>query len=407
MSAISIAPYFAFSRVKVTGQILNTDNNAVCIKIEPDFRHKALCNKCGAQGKKIHLFGRRQIRDLNLTEVRVFIDCHYRTIVCPVCKGFRVESLEYVDACKRVTKRLARYIYELCKVLTVKGVAEHLGLDRKTVKEIDKTFLEEEFGLTDYTGLRILAIDEISIRKGHRYLTIVLDYESGRVVWVGKDRDKETLTPFFASMTTEQRARIEAVTLDMWKPYIHSLKKWCPKTKLVFDFFHIVKEFNKSIDKVRNREYRDATDEDKKILKGSKYLLLKNNENLKDEEPSKLKELLNMNRNLSTMYILKDSLKELWRFTDRDQAAKALADWCQLAEESEIKEAKKFTKRLLRYCYGILNHCDYPISTGRLEGSNNKIKVIKRRSYGFHDDQYFILKIKQAFPGKKHQVFWT
>lgn len=407
MSNISITPYFNFSRTKITAQFVSPDEGKAWIKAEPDFRYSALCHECGFPAQRAHRSESRQVRDLNLADVRIFIDCGYRKILCTRCNKFRVESLAYVDACKRVTRRLARYIYELCKVLTVKEVAEHLGLDRKTVKEIDKTFLKKEFGYTDYTGLRILAIDEISTRKGHRYLTVVLDYETGRVVWVGKGRDKETLTPFFAGMTPAQRAQIEAVALDMWDPYIHSLKKWCPNTKLVFDFFHVVKEFNKSIDKVRNREYRNASDEDKKVLKGSKYLLLKNEENLKDEEPAKLKTLLDMNRNLSTMYILKDSLKELWRSTNRDQAAKSLSDWCQLAEESEIPEAKKFTKRLLRYCYGILDHCDYPISTGRLEGSNNKIKVIKRRSYGFHDDDYFILKIKQAFPGKRHKLFWT
>jgi transposase len=312
-----------------------------------------------------------------------------------------------VDAGKRVTTRLARYIYDLCKVLTVKEVAENLGLDRKTVKEIDKTVLEEKFGTTDYSGLRVLAIDEISIRKGHNYLTIVLDYETGRVVWIGRGRDKETLTPFFAEMAPEQRVKIKAVALDMWDPYINSLRRWCPQAKMVFDLFHVVKKFNRSIDVVRNREYREASESDKRVIKGSKYLLLKNEENLKPEEATKLGKLLNLNENLSTMYILKDSLKELWACRSRDQALTALVEWCRIAEESEIPEAKSFATRLCRHCYGILNHSEYPISNARLEGTNNKIKVIKRRSYGFHDIKYFALKIKQAFPGKIEQLFRT
>jgi transposase len=319
----------------------------------------------------------------------------------------RTEALEYVDGGKRITKRFAHYVYSLCKILTVKEVADHLGLDRKTVKDIDKSFLEEEFGVTDYTGLRILAIDEIAVKRGHRYLTVVLDYETGRVVWVGRDRDKETLTPFFQGMTEAQRAQIQAVALDMWDPYINCLRRWCPAAKIVFDLFHVVKEFNKAIDAVRNREYRTASEADRCVLKGSKYLLLKNGKNLRPDEVPKLEKLLNLNRNLATMYILKDSLKELWACSSRSQALVALSEWRRIAEESAIPEARSFAKRLRNYCYGILNHAEYSISSGRLEGTNNKIKVIKRRSYGFHDIDYFILKIKQAFPGKINQLFRT
>jgi transposase len=104
--------------------------------------------------------------------------------------------------------------------MTIQEVSRHLGLDWKTVKAVDQKFLEEEYGETDYQGLRILAIDEISIRKGHRYLTVVLDYESGRVVWVGKDRKARTLRRFFSGMTAKQRKQLEAVVMDMWDPYI-------------------------------------------------------------------------------------------------------------------------------------------------------------------------------------------
>lgn len=407
MSVPSIAPYFAFSRTKITGQIISPSGSVAWIKVEPDLRYKALCHECKTHAQKIHSNKNRWIRDLNVTATQIYLDCDYRKIFCAKCDGFRIETLEYADVCKRVTKRLGQYIYDLCKLMTVKEVAEHLDLDPKTVKEIDKAFLKEDFGETDYSGLRILAIDEISVRKGHDYLTIVLDYETGRVVWVGKDRNKETLDPFFAGMTPEQRAQIEAVALDMWNPYINCLERWCPDAKLVFDLFHLVKEFNKAIDKVRNREYREAFEQDKKVIKGSKYMLLKNDENLKPKEVPKLRELLELNENLSTMYILKDYLKEIWNCTDHISAFVELVKWRWIAEASGIPEAKKFAKRLFRYCYGIFNHCDYPINTGRLEGSNNKIKVIKRKSYGFHDDEYFALKIKQAFPGKNRHLFWS
>ena len=167
-----------------------------------------------------------------------------------------------------------------------------------------------------------------------------------------------------------------------------------------------VKEFNTAIDNVRNRECREACEQSKKVVKGSKYILLKNEANLKPKEVPKLRELLEINENLSTMYILKDYRKEIGNCTDHISAFVQLVKWRWIAEASGIPEAIRFAKRLFRYCYGIFNHCDYPISTGRLEGTNNKIKVIKRRSYGFHDNDYFALKIKQAFSGSYEQLFW-
>ena len=184
-------------------------------------------------------------------------------------------------------------------------------------------------------------------------------------------------------MPPGQRSGIEAVVIDMGEPYINRVKRGCPDAKRVFDLFHVVKEFNKSIDKVRNREYRMAREHDERVLKGTRYLLLKNEENLRPEEASRLQDLLERNKNPETMYILKDCLKESWNHTRRDHAREAPADWCRIADESGIGEAKSFAKRLLRCCDGILHHCEYPISAGRLEGCNNKIKVIKRRAYGF------------------------
>jgi transposase len=284
--------------------------------------------------------------------------------------------------------------------MTITDVADYLGLDWKTVKRIDKEALQRRFGTTDYTGLSILAVDEISLRRGHRYLTVVLDYETGRVVWMGEGRRQDTLDQFFRKMPGEQRTRIKAVAMDMWRPYIASVQHWCPRAKIVFDLFHAVRDFNRVIDRVRNQEYRNADEAGKAVIKGSKYLLLKNKAHLRSHEHSRLNAVLKLNKNLATMYILRDYLKELWNQPSREAARQALRHWCRLAEESGIRSAIDFGKKLQRHAYGILNHCDYPINTGRLEGTNNTIKVIKAKAYGFHDTEYFILKVKQAFPGK-------
>jgi transposase len=317
-----------------------------------------------------------------------------------------VEHLSFCDAGKHVTHRLARYIHELCKLLTIKDVAERFDLHPTTVKEIDKTFLAESFGPTDYSNLTVVAIDEIALKKGHNYMTVVLDYLTGRVVWMGPGRNKETLDAFFAQMSDAQKDSIQAVAMDMWEPYINRIRHYCPQAKMVFDFFHVVQGFGKVIDKIRRDEYLRADPQGREILKGSRYLLLKNADHLKEEQKPRLEQLLAMNATLNTVYVLKDQLKMAYYYSDARQVKQVLEEWYQMAQTVEHPAMQAFIKRLQFFEQGILNHADYPIGTSDLEGVNNKIKLIKRRAYGYHDTEYFALKIKQAFPGKKSTNFF-
>lgn len=312
-----------------------------------------------------------------------------------------MEELDFLQPHKRLTRRLARYIYELCKVMTVQDVARRLGLDPKTVKAIDKQFLAEEFGATHCEGLRVLAIDEIALRKGQLgYMTVVLDYQSGRVVWMGQGRSMETLEAFFAQMSEEQKGAIEAVAMDMWEPFINRVQHHCPQAKIVFDLFHLVQAFGKVIDEVRREEVRKARGPMKKVVKGSRYLLLKNRRNLRPDQCARLRELLAVNERLSAVYQLKDQLKMIYRYQYRAWAKRAIDLWCQMAQEVDHPLMRRFIGRLRFFEEGILNHCAYPIGTSPLEGVNNKIKLIKRKAYGFHDPIYFALKVKQALPGR-------
>jgi transposase len=399
MSKLSITRYFPFMRVKITDQNVHGDNaRSALIKLSPDLRYRPLCHQCGSPAATVHSQGyRRHIRDLNIASTQVWLDVEYRKIWCNNCSRAKVEQLSFADASKRVTHRLAQYIYGLCKVMTVHDVAEHLDLDPKTVKSIDKAFLERSFGWTDCHDLRVLAIDEIALRKGHSYMTVVMDFFSGRVIWMGENRDKETLDRFFAEMTDQQKQGIEAVAMDMWEPFINRIRHHCPNAKIVFDFFHVVQAFGRVIDKVRRDEYIKADQQDRKILKGSRYLLLKNEENLSDKQKDRLEQVLELNYTLSILYVLKDQLKLVYYYSDREQVKKNLDDWCQMAEHLDCPAVKAFIKRLRFFEYGIIEHADYPIGTSRLEGVNNKIKVIKRKAYGFHDSEYFALKVKQAF----------
>jgi transposase len=386
-------------RVKITEQSVHGEKaDSAMIRMVPDLRYRPLCHRCQSRAVTVHSNGHsRYIRDLDIAATQVWLQVEYRKVWCDNCDGVRVEHLSFADASKRVTNRLARYIYELCKKLTVHDVAEHLDLDPKTVKAIDKSFLETDFSMTDCHNLRVLAIDEIALRKGHNYMTVVMDYFSGRVVWMGENRNKDTLDSFFAEMTDKQKQGIEAVAMDMWEPFINRVKHHCPDAKIVFDFFHVVQAFGKVIDKVRRDEYNKATEHEKEVLKGSRYLLLKNPENLKEGQHDRLEEVLALNETLSILYVLRGQLKMIFYYSDRLTVKKLLDDWCEMASRVEHPSVHAFIKRLRFFEYGILNHADYPIGTSRLEGVNNKIKVIKRKAYGFHDSEYFALKVKQAF----------
>jgi transposase len=313
-----------------------------------------------------------------------------------------VERLDFAHASKRLTLRLQQYVYDLCKVMTVEEVARHLDIDPKTVAAIEYAGLRKEFGQTDYSNLTILAVDEISLKKGqHGYMTVVLDYLSGRVVWMGEGRKAETLDGFFAGMTDEQKATVQAVAMDMWEGFIKSVQTHCPQAKIVFDLFHVVKGFGEVIDEVRREEYRKANKaEQRRVIKGSRYLLLANRCNLKAAQQLHLDELLKVNATLNAVYVLKDQLKVIYDYADRAMAKAALDDWCAMAGQVDHPLMTRFIGRLRFFEYGILNHCDHPIGTSKLEGVNNKIKVIKRKGYGYHDPEHFALKVKQAFPGK-------
>jgi len=207
------------------------------------------------------------------------------------------------------------------------------------------------------------------------------------------------LDRFFAGMTAGQKAALQAVALDMWDPYINRIQHHCPQALIVFDLFHLVKGYSFVIDEVRREEVRKAVGPMKPVVKGSRYLLLKNRENLRPDQADRLDELLKLNENLNRVYVLKDQFKVIYHYKRRLAAKAALDGWIAMAERIDNYHMVQFIKTLRRFEYGILNHCQFPIGTSRLEGVNNKIKVIKRKAYGFHDPVYFGLKIKQAFPG--------
>jgi transposase len=408
MSTLSISHYFPFSQMVVTRQSVSEDATMAVVVLKPDERFHPLCHACRTPGHGVHSEETRPVRDLDMASARVTLNCTYRKVFCQTCRRVMVEDTGVFEPCSRVTIRLARFAHDLCKVMTVTDVAKRLGLDWKTVKNIDKAFLEKEYGTPNYSGLRILAVDEIAVKKGHRYMTVVLNYETGAVVWMGAERKKETLAKFYALLTPDQRASIQAVAMDMWDNFIEATREALPHAAIVFDLFHVVSSFGKVVDQVRIAEFNKAHARHRAVFKGSKYLLLKNRDSLrKRSERAQLNQLLSLNRTISIVYILKDKLKHLWSFLSRTWAAKALREWISLARTLRHHAVNAFCRMLKTHAYGILNHCDFAIHTSVLEGVNNKIKVIKRTAYGFHDIDYFALKVMQAFDPLNRQTIFN
>lgn len=395
MSVPSIAPYFPFAGVRPTAQAI--DGAEAIITLEPETGAWPACSGCGQRSFLVHSYGSRRVRDLALAQARVWLEVPQRKVRCATC-GIRVEALEFVEPHRRFTKRFERAVAELCRLLPIKQVAEHFGLSWHTVKEIDHRRLVAEVGTPCYDGLRLLAIDEIAIRKRHRYMTIVLDLEAGRIVWVGEGRSSETLRSFFEELSPAQLASIEAIAADMSPPFRKAIRTWCPQAALVFDFFHVVAKYGREvIDIIRAQQVKHHTGAERKYIKGSRFLLLRNRQDLAAAERRQLQELLIVNAPLQIAYMLKDQLKQIWKYRSEGWAERAVLQWAALAFDSGLKPLIRFAKGLLRHVDGILNHCRYPVHTGRLEGINNKIKVMKRQAYGFRDNEYFKLKIKAAF----------
>jgi transposase len=316
-------------------------------------------------------------------------------VECRRCRVVRQVKIAFADPRVSYTKAFQRYALELSSYMTIQDVADHLGISWDVIKEIQKADLKRRFDRPKLKHLRQIAIDEISTAKGHVYLTIVLDLESGAVVHVGRGKGGDALKAFWTRLR-RSRAKIEAVASDMSPAYIDAVTTYLPGARLVFDRFHVIKLYNDKLSELRRALYHELKDSmQKDVLKGVRWLLLKRPERLDParKEPQRLQEALHLNEPLATAYYLKEELNELWEQDDEEAAQALLMDWITYAEATGIRMLQTFAKTLRLHALGILAYYDHGISTGPLEGTNNKIKTMKRQAYGFRDQDFFRLKI--------------
>jgi transposase len=330
-----------------------------------------------------------------------FAVLHLKVFRCKDCGAERQEPIEDAEPLRGYSKHFARYVLELAKKMTISAVAEILGVYWHLVKEIVKADLKRQVKRRRFGKVRLIAIDEIAAKKGRKYLTVVTDLESGEVLFVAEGKDAACLDPFFTKLR-RAGARLVACAIDMSgayekaiNDYNASLPKDVPSCVIVTDHFHAVKQMNETIDDIRKDEATRLEREGRRLLKGQRFLLFMGAEKLgeKPERLAHLKKLLEENETLMQAWMLKESFGLFWRQKSKAAALGFITDWITQAMRTGNQHLQKMAKMVTKRTEQILNYYDYHISSGPLEGLNNKIKVLKRMAYGYRDMEFFMLRI--------------
>ena len=366
----------------------------VCFTIEQP-RERYRCSECGSAA--VHAQGHKDrfLQTVPIGLKPTFILVKVARVICLHCEHTRQVKVPFADPRRTYTHAFERYALELSKFTTIQDAARHLDVSWDIIKDIQKRNLERRFGKPKLKKLKEIAIDEVAIGKGHKYFTLVLDLKSGAVVYVGDGKGVASLTGFWRRLRAA-RAKIRAVATDMGKPYIRAVREHLPRAVHVFDHFHVIKLYNDKLGALRRDLHRQLTDQgQRQLLKGTRWLLLKNPENLDPSrnEKQRLLEALRLNTPLTLAYYMKEDLRQIWQQTDKATARRVLKDWIRRARVSGIAMLVQFARTMHQHRKGILAYYDYRISTGPLEGTNTKIQAMKRQAYGFRDHEFFKLKI--------------
>jgi transposase len=278
-------------------------------------------------------------------------------------------------------------------LMCIKHIATLLFLHWAIIKEIIKRKLTKDYSKPDLRNITRISIDEISTKKGHVYLTVVINAETGDPIYVGDGKKAEALGDFWKLLGKRRCKRIEAVAIDLGRAYISAVKKNLPHATIVYDHFHVIKIVNTVLDDLRKKVYRNASKTEKNALKGLKFLLLRNEEDLDSASKERLEKLTDLNVILSQAYILKEDIRQIWNKANKSRAKISLNSWIKTCRATGEELLISLADTIERHKDGILDWYKYKINSGRIEGINNKIKLLKRRAYGFRDHEFFKLLI--------------
>jgi transposase len=363
--------------------------------------HRRLrCGGCGREARQVRATRRpaRRWRDLALREHQVELVYAPARVQCAQC-GLRVERVPWADKWQRVTHALARAVATLARELPWSAVSHHFRVNWKTIAAVVEGAVLWGLQHRRRDPLHVIGLDEVSRRKGQHYLTIVYDLGRGRVVWVGRDRDATTMERFFAWLGPRRARAIHTVCCDMWSIYIDAVQTRLPRAALVFDRFHLSQHLSRALDEVRRQTWRQLQGAEQAEFKRTRFLWLKNPENLARDERTRLSTLLRLNSPIVKAYLLKEDLRRFWTYRSTAWAGGHLLQWLWRASHSRLTPFQKLARMLHAHLDGVLVWTKLRVSNGALEGMNNKVKVISHRAYGYRTSWTYIANIYHCCAG--------
>ncbi len=354
-------------------------------------REALSCRQCGCQKVHIDQRARQEWKSAPWGVMPVVITMDSPKVKCLRCQAKTWHQPTFASGQRRVTKTFDAAMETWLSKLTIQDAAEMFGVAWHTVSEVNLARLKK-LPRPNLSQVKRLSIDENYLGKVHGFITVVMDLDTKAIVSIVKGRGKQALREFFARLA-EALAQIVAVATDMSGGYVAAVEEFLPKAALVFDRFHVVKLMNEKLSDLRREMYNELTDKQhRKMLKGTRYLLMMNPENLKQnekvDERAQLHDALKLNESLSIAYYLKEDLRQFWNQKSKPAAEKYLEAWCRRADASGIRQMQVMAKTLRSHRRGLLNWYDHPISTGPLEGINNKIGALQRRAYGYRNYEH-------------------
>lgn len=338
----------------------------------------------------------KRIRDLPCGATRIYVAVEIRRVNCKWCGKVKTEDIPWLAGSAFYTKRLMFHIGRRCRQSSITDVAKEHRLDWKSVKNLEKQYMEEQLRCAGKKAPKAIGIDEISIRRGHSYRIVVSDLLRGCPIWFGgEDRSEESMDKFYEWLGPLKSKGIRLAVMDMWKAFENSARKNAPQAAILYDKLHVMKHLGDAMDKVRKSEYRRLSGKAQSYIKGQKYTLLSNRENLSLDGKRSLKRLLQANKRLHTAYLLRASFGQLWSYKREAWARKFFENWKESLKWQRLPSFEKFAKMIERHWDGIAAYCDAnnKVPLGFVEGLNNKIRVIQRRAYGLRDEEYLRLKV--------------
>lgn len=348
-------------------------------------RRRPVCSACGQVCQRVHDRARRRWRHLDLGGQRCFIEYELRRVRCPDC-GVRVEALPWARAGARHTRDFEDLAAFLAQQMAKAPIARLLRIGWDTVGAIVTRVVADHLDETRLTGLVMVGCDEISYRRGQRYLTTVCDHASGAIVWARPGRNAPTLQAFFDELG-DQRASIRAVLIDMNGSYEKAVRAAVPAAEICFDPFHVVALAGRAVDDVRRAEWNAAGKSksgDGRWVKSVRWSLLKAPERQTVAQLAALHEVSQVNRRLYRAFLLREELRLLYHLDDPAAAPAHLEAWLAWASRSRLKPFVKLARTLRARRDGVLAAIRLGLSNGRMEGLHAKVRLLSHRSFGFH-----------------------